>query len=66
MKIGDLVKCRERNGGENYDNWLGIIIGELPGTAEYKKVQWVNSEDHNALEIVSHEAKDLVLVNENR
>ena len=66
MKIGDLVKCRERHGGENYDNWLGIIIGELPGPAEYKKVQWVNCEDRNALETINHKAKDLFKLNENR
>ena len=48
------------------DSWLGIIISELPGHAEYKKVQWVNSEDRNALETVNHKAKDLVVISENR
>ena len=66
MKIGDLVKCRPRHNSENFDSWLGIIIEELPGYAEYKKVQWVNSEDCNALETVSHKAKDLFKLNENR
>ena len=66
MKIGDLVRCRPRNERENYDSWLGIIIEEIPGFAEYKMVQWVNSEDRNALETVSHKAKDLWVINEDR
>ena len=66
MKIGDLVRCRPRDPTENYDAWLGLIIEEFPGTAKYKKVQWVNSEDRDALETVSHKAKDLVVLDESR
>jgi len=67
MKIGDLVRYRARPGNdENFDSWLGIIIAELPGNAKYKKVQWVNSEDPNTLETVSHKAKDLVVISESR
>ena len=71
MKIGDLVRCRPRDPGEDFSAWLGIIIGELPAgpwadATEYKTVQWMNSEDRNALETVNHKAKDLVAVNENR
>jgi len=66
MKIGDLVKCRPRHNSENFDSWLGIIIEELPGHAEYKKVQWVNSEEGGALETVSHKVKDLEVVSESR
>ena len=65
MKIGDLVKYRGKD-FEDFDSWLGVIIQEIPGFAEYKKVQWVNSEDRNALERVNHKAKDLVALNENR
>ena len=65
MKIGDLVKYRSPS-AKRFDSWLGIIIEEIPGTAKYKKVQWVNSEDPNALETVSHKAKDLFKLNENR
>ena len=61
MKIGDLVKYGG-NSRDQFDSWLGIIIQELPGFAEYKMVQWVNSEDRNALETVSHKAKDLEVV----
>jgi hypothetical protein len=65
MKIGDLVKY----GGDSrlqFDSWLGIIIQEIPGHGEYKRVQWVNSENRNALETVNHRAKDLVVISENR
>ena len=67
MKIGDLVKYRGHpESPDQFDSWLGIIIEEIPGYAEYKKVQWVNSEDRNALETVSHKAKDLFKLNESR
>ena len=66
MKVGDLVKCRARSPEENFDAWLGIIIGELPTNREYKTVQWVNSEDGGAVETVNHKAKDLMVLNENR
>ena len=62
MKTGDLVKYR----GKDFDSWLGIIIVDHPGPDEYKKVQWVNSENRNALETVNHRAKDLVVISENR
>ena len=64
MKIGDLVKYRTRSGFK-FDCWLGIIIRELPGNAYYKTVRWVNT-DNGKLETVSHKAKDLRMVNENR
>ena len=65
MKIGDLVKYRTPSAGR-FDSWLGIIIEEIPGTAKYKKVQWVNSEEGGALETVSHKVKDLEVVSESR
>ena len=65
MKIGDLVKYGGKS-RKDFSSWLGIIIEEIPGFAEYKKVQWVNSENPNALETVSHKAKDLFKLNENR
>jgi hypothetical protein len=64
MKIGDLVKYRSPSAA-NFDCWLGIIIGDIAGHAEYKKVQWVNTDD-GKLETVSHRAKDLFKLNENR
>ena len=66
MKVGDLVKCRARNPEENYDAWLGLIIGELPPRGEYKTVQWVNAEDGGESHTVNHKVKDLIKLNENR
>jgi hypothetical protein len=69
MKIGDLVKYRSPglvgDAGCGFDSWLGIIIEALPGHAGYKKVRWVNT-DNGKLETVSHKAKDLFKLNENR
>ena len=42
MEIGDLVRCRPRSEDENYDAWLGLIIGE--GLSGHKTVQWVCSD----------------------
>jgi|TARA_R110001599_G_scaffold274043_1_gene475237 hypothetical protein len=64
MKIGDLVRCRPRNERENYDTWLGLIIGE-PTAGEHKAVQWVCSAD-GAVETVNHMPEELVLVNATR
>ncbi len=65
MKIGDLVRCRPRNECENYDEWLGLVVGE-PAHGDHVAVQWVCSDGRGAVEIVNHMAKELVLVNENR
>ena len=62
MKVGDLVKCLPRNERENYDEWLGLIIGAPPLA---RTVEWVNSTD-GTVETVNHPPEELVLVNENR
>ena len=66
MKIGDLVRCRPRNERENYDEWLGLIVSKAKRPAVTVAVQWVCSDGRDAVEIVNHVAKELVLVNENR
>ena len=66
MKIGDLVRCRPRSEWENYDEWLGLIIGEAERPAVTVAVQWVCSDGRGAVEVVNHTAKELVLVNESR
>ena len=63
MKIGDLVRCRPRDPTENYDGWLGLIIGE--GITGHKTVEWVCSAD-GSVEEVNHTPEELELVNENR
>ena len=64
MKIGDLVKWNAPSGFK-FESWLGIIVRELPGTAYYKTVRWVDTET-GRLETSSHKAKDLEVINENR
>ena len=63
MKIGDLVRCRPRTQDENYDAWLGLIIGY--GLSGHKTVQWVCSAD-GAVQEVNHSPQELELVNEDR
>jgi len=63
MKVGDLVRCRPRHEGENYDAWLGLIIA---GTSLRKTVQWICSDGRGDVEKVTHSPEELVLVNENR
>ena len=64
MKVGDLVRCRARDASENFDAWLGLIVGELTN-GEYKKVEWVCAAD-GAVETVSHKPEELVVLNESR
>jgi len=64
VKIGDLVRCRPRSKEENYDAWLGLIIGE--GLSGGKTVQWVCSDGRDDVEEVTHSAQELVVINENR
>jgi len=66
MKIGDLVRCRPRNERENYDAWLGLIIGEAERPAVTVAVRWVCSDGRGDVEEVNHTPQELVLVNENR
>ena len=64
MEIGDLVRCRPRHENENYDGWLGLIVGE-PTDGDHTTVEGVCSAD-GAVETVNHLPEELVLVNANR
>ena len=64
MRVGDLVRCRPRTEDENYDAWLGLIIGE--NFSGQHTVQWVCSDGRGDVEEVNHTPQELVLVNENR
>jgi len=62
MKVGDLVRYRSPNGHNN--DWLGLIVREIPGTDEIKVIEWTHrnmGRDHG-----SYRARDLELVSENR
>jgi hypothetical protein len=65
MKVGDLVRCRPRNERENYDAWLGLIVGE-PAIGVTVAVQWVCSDGRDAVETVNHAPEELWVVNEGR
>ena len=62
MKIGDLV--RFRSSGNQYGDWLGLIIRAIPGTGEIKVVEWTHKNKGRDRGL--YEAKDLVRVSENR
>jgi hypothetical protein len=62
MKIGDLVKWK---GDEYYTEWVGVIIREIPGTAQRKIVYWTTSLARPA-QTESHNARDLEVISENR
>ena len=49
---------------ENYDAWLGLIIGE--NFSGQHTVQWVCSDGRGDVEEVNHTPQELVLVNEDR
>ena len=63
MKIGDLVRYRSRDGCHARE-WLGLIVREIPGTAERKVIEWMHRD--GGTDRGSYNARDLELVNENR
>ena len=64
MKIGDLVKYRARTHHTYHDDWLGIIVREIPGPNELKVIEWTHRE--TGRDRGSYRARDLVVVSENR
>jgi len=61
MKIGDLVRYRD---AANKNEWLGLIVREIPGTAERKVIEWTHRQ--GGTDRGSYRARDLELANENR
>jgi len=60
MKVGDLVKYVSLSHGDREWKDIGIILREIPGTDQYKVVQWntgVRSGD---------DARNLVVISESR
>jgi len=64
MKIGDLVRYRSASGVTYHDDWLGLIVREIPGTDEIKVIEWTHR--NTGRDRGSYRARDLVLANENR
>ena len=64
MKIGDLVRYRKYHSAGHNNDWLGLIVREIPGTDEIKIIEWSHrngGRDHG-----QYRARDLELVSENR
>ena len=64
MKVGDLVKYRTSTHHDDWSDWLGLIVREIPGTDEIKVIEWWHGEggtDHG-----SYRARDLELVSASR
>ena len=64
MKIGDLVRCRPRDPTENFNAWLGLIIGE--SYSGQHTVHWVCSDGRGDVEEVNHTPQELEVISENR
>ena len=64
MKIGDLVRYRSASGVSYHDDWLGLIVREIPGTDEIKVIEWTHR--NTGRDRGSYRARDLVLANEDR
>ena len=64
MKIGDLVRYRSASGVTYHDDWLGLIVREIPGTDEIKVIEWVHKS--GGTDRGSYRARDLELVSEAR
>ena len=63
MKVGDLVIFTPDGiVNEDWDNWYGIVMREIPGTDERKVVMW--NRDNNVK--TTNKKKDLTVVNESR
>ena len=63
MKVGDLVKYTPDGVWvEAWRHWNGIVIKEIPGTANIKVVMW--NRDNNV--ITSTQASDLEVISESR
>ena len=60
MKVGDLVRYTpEGRLDERWSDWFGLVIKEIPGTAEFTIVRW-NKDNSTTLSI---RKKDLTVVN---
>ena len=62
MKIGDLVRYWTHH--DNHSEWLGLIVGEIPGTDETKVIEWTHRE--GGTDRGMYRARDLELVSESR
>jgi len=64
MKIGDLVKYRIASHHEHHNDWLGLVVGETPGTVKLKTIEWIHKS--GGTDRGAYAEKDLELVSESR
>lgn len=62
MKVGDLVQYREARQKEiwDYGAWIGLIIQEVPGAADFKIVKWWHNGEEKPHQL--HEGRNLKLL----
>jgi hypothetical protein len=66
MKIGDLVRYRAASSETTFyhNDWLGLIVREIPGTDEIKVIEWTHR--NKGRDRGSYRARDLELISGNR
>ena len=64
MQVGDLVKYRTSTHHVYHNDWLGLIVREIPGTDEIKVIEWTHRD--KGTDCGSYRARDLELVSEAR
>jgi hypothetical protein len=64
VKVGDLVKYRASTHHTHHNDWLGIIVREIPGNHEIKVIEWTHRE--GGTDRGSYRARDLEVVSESR
>ena len=64
MQVGDLVKYRTSTHHVYHNDWLGLIVREIPGTDEIKVIEWWHRE--GGTDRGSYRARDLELVSASR
>ena len=65
MKVCDLVRYRSANSHTMcHNDWLGLIVREIPGTDEIKVIEWTHRE--GGRDRGSYRARDLELVSASR
>jgi hypothetical protein len=64
MRVGDLVRYRASTHHTHHNDWLGLIVREIPGNDGFKVIEWWHRE--GGTDCGSYRARDLELVSEAR
>lgn len=60
MKVGDLVQYNSAATNWHYEAWIGLIIQDIPGMADFKIVKWWHNGEERPHQL--HEGKNLKLL----